>query len=178
MRCDEAGDLLLELLDGGLDAAAASEVEAHLHGCARCAASREDLRAALALLHMDVVPEPPPGTWERFGADVRAKIRLAEEAAVGRQAAPVPHRPRSARPRPGIWERLLGWTQASTVPPLAVAAAAAVLLAIGVARTQPAPSEGELVMARDLEVLWAADAPEDLELIERLPALLRDGRGA
>jgi hypothetical protein len=152
----------MEYLDGGLEAGPATEAGAHLAGCPRCRALREDLRTALALVHADVVPEPPAGTWERFGADVREKIRLAEEA----------HR--SALPRPPLWARvssLLGWTRFA---PVYAATAAAVLLAIGVLLNQPSslPPARDVAMLQDLEVLRGVDQPDDLELIERLPALL------
>ena len=38
MNCDEAGILLHALIDGELDAGHAREVEAHIAGCAGCAA--------------------------------------------------------------------------------------------------------------------------------------------
>lgn len=179
MRCDEVDDLLMEFLDGGLAAGPAGEVQAHLQGCTRCAAARDDLQAALALVHTDAVPEPPAGTWERFAADVRDKIRLAAEGdAAGRAAAgPSPRRPRSGLPRPAVWQRLAGWLQFAPLPPLAAATAVAVLLAIGVIRMQARPQAAfdpgrDLVLAQDLEVLRDVDRPEDLDVIARLPALL------
>ena len=183
MGCHDVKEVLMELLDGGLEAGPAAEAQAHLAGCARCAALREDLRVTLALVHMDVVPEPPAGTWERFGADVREEIRLAEEAdPVGRPVvgeAPTP-RPRSGLPRPTLGERLselLGWTRFA---PVYAATAAAVLLAVAIARNQPTPfvPERDLAMAQDIEVLRAVDRPDDLEMIERLPDLLKMARGA
>ncbi len=175
--CHEVKEVLMELLDGGLEAGPAAEVQAHLAGCARCAALREDLRATLALVHMDVVPEPAPGTWERFGADVREKILLAEEAnPVGRPAvgeAPTP-RPRSGLPRPTFGERLSEWLGWARFAPVYAATAAAALLAVAIARNQPPPfvPERDLAMAQDIDVLRAVDRPDDLEIIERLPALL------
>ena len=180
MRCHEVDDLLMEFMDSGLLAGAAAEVQAHLAGCARCAAARDNLRTALALVHADVVPDPPAGTWERFAEDVREKIRLAEEAeAAGRPAvagAP-PRQTRSGLPRPGFWERLSGWVQFAPFPPLAAATAVAVLLAIGVIRMQTGQERvfdpgRDLALAQDLEVLRDVDRPEDLDVIERLPALL------
>ncbi len=177
MRCDDVQDVLMEFLDGGLEAGPAAEVQAHLAGCARCAALRDDLRATLVLVHTDRVPEPPAGTWERFADDVRAKIHLAEDAeAAGRPAAaePPPRRPRSGFPQPTLWERFSVWAQRAAFAPVAVATAAAVLLAIGIARNQPGPavSERDVALVQDLEVLRAVDRPDDLEMIERLPALL------
>jgi anti-sigma factor RsiW len=180
MRCHEVHDLLMEFLDGGLAAGPAAEVQEHLAGCARCAAARDELRAALALVHADVVPEPPPGTWDRFALDVWEKIRRAEEAeAAGRGAVaePPPRQPRSALPGPGLWERVFGRLSFAPFPPLAAATAVAVLLAIGVIRMQKAPERAfdpgrDLALAQDLEVLRAVDRPEDLDVIERLPDLL------
>ena len=45
MTCDEADNLIHPLIDGELDAAHAREVEAHVAGCARCAAKLADYRA-------------------------------------------------------------------------------------------------------------------------------------
>jgi anti-sigma factor RsiW len=45
MTCDEADNLIHPLIDGELDAAHARDVEAHVAGCARCAASLADYRA-------------------------------------------------------------------------------------------------------------------------------------
>ena len=44
MTCDEAEILLHALIDGELDASHAREVEAHLAGCAKCAAAARDYR--------------------------------------------------------------------------------------------------------------------------------------
>jgi anti-sigma factor RsiW len=183
MRCDEAEPILMEWLDGGLPVGQAAEVEAHLADCARCAALRAELRAALALVHADLVPDLPAAAWERFGADVRARIRLAEEAderARQAAAAPRPPRPRSGLPWAGLRDRMAAWAQSAAFAPVAVATAAAVLLAVGVARYQggPYPALGgrELTLARDLDVLRAVEQPDDLEIIERLPALLAMGR--
>ena len=93
MRCHEVNGLLMEFLDGGLAAGPAAEVRQHLAGCARCAAARDDLRAALALVHTDVVPEPPPGTWERFALDVLT--RDERDRAVARAIAGLPPQQRA-----------------------------------------------------------------------------------
>ncbi len=180
MRCDEADALLVEYLDGGLPAAESGRLERHVAGCARCGAARDELRAALALVRAEAVPEPPAGTWERFVPEVRAKIRRAEAAEGAERAAsagPPPRRPRSGRPRPGLWDRLAGWARLAPFPPLAAATAAAVLLAIGVIHMQRPPERSfeparDLALAQDLEVLRAVDRPEDLDVIARLPALL------
>lgn len=166
LTCRETDELLVEYLDGGLEETAAAGVQAHLAGCARCAALRDALRATLALVHTDHVPEPAAGSWERFAGDVREKIRRAEETE-GRRA-------RAGRPRPAAWDRLSAWAQRGAFAPVAVAAAAAVLLAIGVAWNRAAPpvSEGDVALVQDLDVLRAVDRPDDLEMIERLPALL------
>ncbi len=178
MGCREVEEALMEFLDGGLEAGPAAEVQAHLAGCRRCQAACEDLRTTLALVYADVVPEPPAGTWERFGADVREKIRLAEEAhpvgPLAEAAATRQPRPRSGLPRPPFWERvssLVGWARFA---PVYAATAAAVLLAVGVVLNQPGslPPPRDVAMLQDLEVLRGVDQPDDLEMIERLPALL------
>lgn len=50
MTCDEAEILLHALIDGELDAGHASEVEAHLASCAKCAAAARDYREMKAAI--------------------------------------------------------------------------------------------------------------------------------
>ena len=70
MTCDEAEVLIHALIDGGLDAGHARDVEAHVAGCARCAAqlaALRDLRDAL----------PAPGLRQAAPASLRASIERA-----------------------------------------------------------------------------------------------------
>jgi anti-sigma factor RsiW len=60
---------LTALLDGALDPARRSEVEAHLAACAACRAERDGLAAALlALRALPAPPAPSPGFEARFWA--------------------------------------------------------------------------------------------------------------
>ncbi|HEU4383954.1 MAG TPA: zf-HC2 domain-containing protein [Anaeromyxobacteraceae bacterium] len=118
---------LTALLDGALDAARRSEVEAHLRACPECGAERERLGAAISALRALPAPPPPSPAFEaRFFA------RLAREG----------DRPRGALARLAA----LRWR---VVAPLAGAAAAAAMAAVAVVRHRA----DEAGLARNLELL-------------------------
>ena len=66
---------LVDALDG-----AAPDVDAHLHACAACREQLDDLRAALASVRADAVPEPSPLFWNHFASRVNARIHTAATA--------------------------------------------------------------------------------------------------
>jgi len=66
-------DRLSLYLDGELDAAARSEVESHLRGCAACARHLEQLAAVDAAARELPVPAPP-GYFDSLPARVRARL--------------------------------------------------------------------------------------------------------
>ena len=148
---------LTALLDGALDPARRTEVEAHLRTCPECGAERDRLDAALSALRALPAPPPPSPAFEaRFWA------RLAREG---------------DRPR-GVLARLaaLRWR---LVAPLAGVAAAAAVAAVVVVR-QRADETG---MARHLELLDQLELVAslgdvdvaDVEVVAHLDEL-REGR--
>ena len=70
----------LQLVDA-LDAAA-PHVESHLEACASCREQLEGLRASLARVRTDLVPEPSPLFWNHFSTRVNAGI----DAEAGKRA--------------------------------------------------------------------------------------------
>lgn len=77
--CENIRDLLVEHLALELDRFRAAGVEAHLAGCAACRAEESELRATLALLSEDAVPDPGGRYWDSFAGRVRTKIAALPE---------------------------------------------------------------------------------------------------
>ncbi|HUK23449.1 MAG TPA: hypothetical protein VLV49_02630 [Terriglobales bacterium] len=73
MKCEEIRELMPDLAAGL--SAATPEIESHLHACAGCAGTLEEMRQTMALLDEWQAPEPSPYF------DVRLRARLREEAA-------------------------------------------------------------------------------------------------
>ncbi len=157
MECRDTRDLISEYLDGALDDGPRAEVEAHLGGCASCAADAAELRKTWQLLERAPGLEPPPGFKERVWA------RIAEtESMAARVEKPVPG-----------WRWL--W-----VP---VGSMAAVLLAVTVWLLAPGNgtlsedqrAEAELVANLDFleqqELLAEMELLEDFDLLLNLDAM-------
>ena len=75
MNCHHYETDLNDAIDGTLDAAAVTALEAHLAGCAQCRAMADDfrtIRAAARTLERHV---PPARTWHRIAAAVEADRR-------------------------------------------------------------------------------------------------------
>jgi hypothetical protein len=66
MNCAELDILLCDYVDGTLEAAAASELERHLAGCARCAEMARDVQAAVGFMAKVEHVEPPPELLTRI----------------------------------------------------------------------------------------------------------------
>jgi anti-sigma factor RsiW len=79
MTCEEAEVLLHALIDGELDAGHAREVEAHLVGCAKCAALAKDFRAMRNAIN-------------EAGAHYRAPLELRRRIETSLPRAEVPTR--------------------------------------------------------------------------------------
>jgi anti-sigma factor RsiW len=74
MRCEDlTDDVLVDLVDGGLEPVVRGEVERHLEGCAICRALVMDLRTIRAAAFTLNRPEPRPEVW------ASVKTRLARE---------------------------------------------------------------------------------------------------
>ena len=116
MNCESVLDRLDDYADGCLGEAEFQELELHLHGCAACRREERELRALLA--EAAALPRevaPPRDLWPGIAERIKTPRRV------------VPFRP--------------GWLRAG---PGALAAAAAVVLALGAVllRTQPRPGPG------------------------------------
>lgn len=148
---------LTALLDGALDPARRSEVEAHLRACGACGAERDRLAGALAALRGLPSPPPPSPAFE-----ARFWSRLARER----------DRPRGflARLAPLRWRVL--------APVAGAAAAAAVALVVVRERADEAAMARHLELLDQYEVvasLGDLDGAEDVEVVVHLDEL-REGR--
>lgn len=142
-------ELLLDAwLDGRLDAAERTALEAHLAGCARCRdqlAALEETRAALRATLDDEAP-PPGLEW---------KIRALLDVEDVRAESPAPGAPTATR-----------WPGAGRWLPIAAALAAVTLAALLLrARPEPAPT-----LVRPLADPVQAAAAAHAELAATLPA--------
>lgn len=75
MRCEETQKLLVEFLEGELDADERARVQAHIETCETCAAELDAFRRTMALLEDDGYVEPEPFYWTRFEAGLRARLK-------------------------------------------------------------------------------------------------------
>lgn len=89
IRCDRLDELLPDYLEGSLDAATRSAVEAHLAGCARCASIVADLNAITTAAGQLPDLEPPRDLWgdisERIATPVVAFPAERERRATRRE---------------------------------------------------------------------------------------------
>lgn len=74
MRCDEAQDRLLEMMEEELPPERRVEVLSHLQACAACATESSAYRDLLVLVQADPVPEPSPHFWEQFLPSLKQRI--------------------------------------------------------------------------------------------------------
>jgi anti-sigma factor RsiW len=112
MTCEEAEVLLHALIDGELDAGHAREVEAHIEGCAHCAALMTEYREIRqAMAETDLRYKAPPALRRRI-----------EEALPQPQALP---RPQAVPSRRAV---LRGFAMGSAVSALAATGLVAIVL--------------------------------------------------
>lgn len=136
--CDDKLLMLNALVDGELDAGHALEVEAHVKGCAGCAAELARLRAVTAALRgADLAYAPPEGFRERM----RAALDEAE-------APPAPLPPRRRR-----WA-LESWIAGGSIT--ALAASLALFVVVSPA-TQTLPTELVAGHVRSLQAAHLVD---------------------
>lgn len=112
---------------GGLVGDARAVIAAHVGGCDPCVASLAQIHRRLSVL-VDVAAPIPAGVVRRAQAVLPAAL-----AELAPQAAPAP-RPQLVLARevaPGLLERLRGWLRVPVLAPLAVAATALFVVAIG-----------------------------------------------
>ena len=165
--CESARERLLAFHDGELPVEARRAVEAHLLACALCAQEAALIEEALQRVQALAVPEPSAGFWDTFDAEVRQ--RIAEERP--------PRLPWWAK----VGERFPSLAPLRPLPVLAAAMTLGLLLAIGLLRTQRAPTDlpplealavGEdLAIGQNLELLESLDLLEEIDVLERLDVL-------
>jgi anti-sigma factor RsiW len=127
MTCDEAKILLHALIDGELDAGHAREVEAHIAGCASCAAEASDYRKMREVITKADLRYTAP-----------ASLRQRIDAALPK-ATPAP----VSQPLPSRRSLLRGFAMGSAVSALA----ATLLVAIVVRNDDQQMVEAEIVSA-------------------------------
>jgi hypothetical protein len=133
-----------DMLSEALEGLGSGEARKHLAECPDCAARLEEARVGLELAQAAEVPEPPPLYWEVFRRQVGH--RISEEAPARRAFA--------------------SWL----VP--ALAAATAVVIAVGVLRTPDGgrPESPAIATLPAWSALPPADEDEGLEVLQALAA--------
>jgi anti-sigma factor RsiW len=149
MSCSKCRRNLSAWLDGELPRELAQEVERHLSQCESCAARRAELEALEGALDGMAPAEPSAG----FDAAFARRLQEARRA--------------QRRSRGEEKERWRGWLW----PALAAVSAAcvAVVVVVVLRAGQPAPPTrpaGEVVLARNLELLRNYDVVANLEALE------------
>jgi anti-sigma factor RsiW len=74
ISCDEALEAAVTLAAGDVDPARRQRLEAHLLGCAACAAETVGLRETLDVLDAGETPDPGAEYWRTFDARLRGRI--------------------------------------------------------------------------------------------------------
>lgn len=75
MRCDQVEKLLVEYVDGELNAGENTAVSEHVASCQSCARELASLERMKLLLADDGYVEPSSFYWTRFGAGLRERLR-------------------------------------------------------------------------------------------------------
>lgn len=118
MNCERCQELLSEFLDGVLPSDEHASVLAHLGGCFDCSRAREEFQAIVNTAHASGAylyePRDEDALWERIR-------RAAEAEGLGR--------PKAEAKAAGIWSRMFTKKWEFSLPQLATAAAALVVLA-------------------------------------------------
>jgi len=117
MNCERCQELLGEFLDGTLGGGEHASVLSHLGGCAACALAREEFQSIINTAHASGAHLYEPRDEDALWARIRA---AAEAEGLGRPPALAPS---------GFWARLLTKRWEISLPQLAAAGAALVVLA-------------------------------------------------
>jgi hypothetical protein len=117
MNCDRCQELLGDFLDGTLGGGEHASVLSHLGACAACSRTREEFQSIINTAHASGAhlyePRDEDALWMRIRAAAEAEGLVRTSAA----------------PRVGFWARLLTKRWEVSLPQLATAAAALVVLA-------------------------------------------------
>ncbi|MHC4922647.1 MAG: anti-sigma factor family protein [Planctomycetota bacterium] len=132
MTCDRLREVLIEHVDGLLDAEDAEGARSHLAHCADCAELRDEVRLGFGALDAWEDEDLPEGAWDRMAARLPLSPPVMDAAADASVDAPVP--PVVAAPAPATSVRSAGLPYI-----LGLATAAAAMLAIQPLLTSPEP---------------------------------------
>lgn len=74
MQCEDAGPLLMAILDGELDPEKQQDVEGHVETCPRCQAELEDLQRLKEQMSRVRLREPEPALWDHYWTQVYNRL--------------------------------------------------------------------------------------------------------
>ncbi len=117
INCQDVSARMMELLYGELSGDDRAAVEAHLAGCASCAAELAAFQSTRAAARRALDADEPPARAHQ------AILRAAAAAVAAKQPAPI--EVRALPPRPSFWER---WRARWTLPTFATIGAVAVVV--------------------------------------------------
>ena len=117
INCQDVSPRMMELLYGELSGDDRAALEAHLAGCASCAAELAALQSTRAAARRAFDDDEPPARAHQ------AILRAAAAAVAAKQPKPV--ETRAAAPQPSFWER---WRARWTLPTFATLGAVAVVV--------------------------------------------------
>ena len=117
INCQEVSGRLMELLYGELAGDDRAALEAHLAGCASCAAELATFQSTRAAARRALDVDEPPASAHQ------AILRAAAAAVAAKQPKPI--EARTAVPQPSFWER---WRARWTLPTFATLGAVAVVV--------------------------------------------------
>jgi hypothetical protein len=105
MTCSDVQRVLPEVLDGGSNAAIATEFETHVKSCPDCSDLVSDLKLiASEARQLAASEEPSPTVWLRIAAELRSEELIRDPELVGTPATPRPVLvPTSPRRRWSAW---------------------------------------------------------------------------
>lgn len=80
MNCKEIQTILIDYLDGTLDAASAEKVRQHLSDCEACRHEADDLQVLLVAMKDAVAETPPPALRESFDTMLQSELNMLTTA--------------------------------------------------------------------------------------------------
>ena len=117
INCQDVSASMMELLHGELSGDDRAAIEAHLAGCASCAAELATLQSTRAAARRALDADEPPAHAHQ------AILRAAAAAVAAKQSKPI--EARVTAPQPSFWER---WRRRWTLPTFATLGAVAVVV--------------------------------------------------
>jgi len=143
MNCNDIREQLVDVAGG---TAAPAEVQEHLHTCAACTQTLDEMQKTMALLDEWKAPEPSPYF------DVRFQARLREE----KQKAPA------------------GWLDWFRKPVVGVAAAVLLAAGVGLIQFEGTNQRNNQNLAGNQPVIRAGTPVGDMEFLDKNSDMLQD----